>query len=333
MSHSRALLAKLADGDSHPTSALALELGVASEAIAELATELRELGIEVVVTDRGELRLVEPIELLDAAAIREVVTRSGHVSKLDLDVLFMVGSTNDYLFAPTTRSSTPRVVLAEIQQAGRGRRGRTWIAPFGSGLTFSVGWTFERPPQDLSALSLAIGVEVARVLHEAGAVDVRLKWPNDIVCQGRKLGGILTQLRSEPAGPAYVVIGVGLNFALPQEASRAIETDLAGTPGDLRSVLGAGLPGRNEMAGRLVARMLAGVEAFGMRGFAAFEHDWKRFDALESRPVRLEAQEGRVDGIARGVDRDGALIVEVDGNRHRFVSGEVTVRARSPEAA
>lgn len=334
MSSARDLLAILADGALHPGPQLTASLGVTRPVLAGLVEELRGLGVPVASVARRGLKLADPVELLDSQAIRATAARQVGVPAFDLEVLFRVGSTNEYLFDPGGEQATrPRVVFAEIQQAGRGRRGRSWIAPFGSSLTFSIGWCFARPPPDLSALSLAMGVEVVRALQSVGTDAVRLKWPNDIVCNGRKLGGILTQLRSEPGGPAFVVTGLGLNVRLPGEALRSIEADLAGMPGDLHGLLGPALPGRNELAGRLVGRMLAGLGEFDRHGFAAFRADWERLDALNAVPVVVHQFDGHIDGIARGVDSDGALLVEVDGRVSRYVSGEVTVRARGREAA
>jgi BirA family biotin operon repressor/biotin-[acetyl-CoA-carboxylase] ligase len=114
------------------------------------------------------------------------------------------------------------VCIAEHQSAGRGRRGREWLAPFGGGICLSLSWTFPEPPPQLGALSLAVGVALLRALGSHGASGVRLKWPNDVLVNERKLGGILCELRAEAGGPAYVVIGVGLNARLAEATRRAL---------------------------------------------------------------------------------------------------------------
>jgi BirA family transcriptional regulator, biotin operon repressor / biotin---[acetyl-CoA-carboxylase] ligase len=189
-------------------------------------------------------------------------------------------------------------------------------------------------PADLSALSLAMGVCVARALRAAGAAEVMLKWPNDIVCQHRKLGGLLAQLRAEAGGPAYVVIGLGLNLHLPETARSALGQDASATPvTDLAEACAGGLlPGRNEIAARVSAEMLDGLAVFGRTGFATFAQDWSRFDSLRDALITVLRHDGSVAGIARGADADGALLVETAGVIERLHAGEVSLR-RTPLAA
>jgi BirA family biotin operon repressor/biotin-[acetyl-CoA-carboxylase] ligase len=215
--------------------------------------------------------------------------------------------------------------LAEFQARGRGRRGREWVAPFGSGLCLSVSWRFPEAPSQLSALSLAAGVAVRRALAQHGVVDAMLKWPNDILHAGRKLGGILCELRAEVAGPAYVVIGVGINVTLPERVRRDIEASGL-RPVALADLGLATLPSRSALAATLIGQLALVLVEFEQSGFGPFLDEWRAADALAARPVRLQHGEQLVDGIARGIDRDGALVLETGGRLERVVSGEVTVR-------
>ncbi|MGI9246494.1 MAG: biotin--[acetyl-CoA-carboxylase] ligase, partial [Steroidobacteraceae bacterium] len=213
------LLRLLADGELHSGARLAAQLGVTRAAVWKTVGELRERGIPVASHDRRGYQLEQAVELLQADALQAAARSAGHAWPARCEVLFEVASTNEYLHtAPAPEPGAPRLVFAELQTAGRGRRGRQWLAPFGSGLTFSIGWTFADMPAELSALGLALGVCVVRSLRELGAERVELKWPNDIVCGHRKLGGLLLQMRSEAGGPAYVVAGLGLNLRLPAAA-------------------------------------------------------------------------------------------------------------------
>jgi BirA family biotin operon repressor/biotin-[acetyl-CoA-carboxylase] ligase len=223
--------------------------------------------------------------------------------------------------------AAPRLVFAELQTAGRGRRGRDWLAPFGSGLTFSIGWTFAEMPADLSALSLALGVCVVRALRSMGATDTQLKWPNDIVYRHHKLGGLLLQMRSEAGGPAYVVAGLGLNLELPaavQETLRA--APLATPPTDLAAACGGVAPSRVVVAARLAGTMLDGLATFARSGFAPFAADWSAFDSLRDAPVTVLRHDGQLEGTARGTDREGALLVEVAGGLQKVHAGDVSLR-------
>ena len=322
------LLALLADGEQHSGAKLAAGLCISRTAVWKLVAELRERGVAIDSIDRRGYRLRHPIELIDAGRIRGAAAAEGWTVPGDVEVLFEVDSTNDYLYAaPAPPPGQPQLVFAELQRAGRGRRGRSWHAPFGSGLTFSIGWTFAEMPADLSALSLAMGIQVVVGLRNIGLRQARLKWPNDIVVGQRKLGGLLMQLRSEAGGPAYVVIGLGLNLDLPQADRAAIETPGAAPACDLREALGEGLPGRNRTAASVAAAMLDGLAEFAAAGFAPFAADWLSLDALRDQPVRVVQGATVIEGIARGVAADGALRVERAGHIEKFFSGDASVRA------
>jgi len=248
-------------------------------------------------------------------------------------VHFLIDSTNDHLYAaPPPAPGAARVAFAELQSAGRGRRGRRWIAPFGSGLTFSISWTFAETPADLPALGLALGVAIAKVLSGLGAQRLSLKWPNDLLHDGRKLGGLLTQLRQESGGAATVVAGLGLNLALPDAARNAIEAvnssdHPALAVADLAGATPQGVPSRNLIASRLVLGFEDALREFATVGFTGFAQEWAALDALRGAPVRVHQGSERFEGTARGTDRDGALLVESAGRVLRVFSGDVSVRS------
>jgi BirA family biotin operon repressor/biotin-[acetyl-CoA-carboxylase] ligase len=325
------LLALLADGALHSGADLAAGLGVSRAAVRRLVGELRGRGVQVESLPRSGYRLPRPVELLDAARIRGLLEARGKRLDTRLEVLFDVGSTNTYLYdAGAPPPGQPRVVFAELQHAGRGRRGRSWLAPFGSGLTFSVGWTFADTPPGLPALGLAVGVGLARALQSMGLADARVKWPNDLVWQRRKLGGLLLQLRSEAGGPASIVAGLGINVTLPQEARDSLIAPGAQPVADLAEALGRRLPGRNELAATLAAAMLDTFDEFARAGYAAFAPRWAALDALAGAQVRVAQADGDVEGEACGTDGDGALLVRVAGELRRFHSGDVSLRPVTP---
>lgn len=321
-----ALLALLADGALRSGAELATILGVSRAAVWKLVGELRSHGIDVQSEPRRGYRLAAPVELLDATRIERVASSQGACSGA-LEVLFEVDSTNTRLYEATApRAGEAKILFAEIQHAGRGRRGRSWVAPFGSGLTFSVAWSFAETPPGLPALGLAVGVAVAETLLALGAEGAGLKWPNDIVWRRRKLGGLLLQLRTEAGGPATVVVGLGLNLELPPGTREDLEAAGAFPVTDLREAAAGRLPGRNELAGALVAAILRSLVEFARAGFEPFASRWSALDALAGEPVRVAQGESAVDGVARGADVDGALLVEVAGRLERFHSGDVSLR-------
>lgn len=329
----RSLLELLADGEMHAGPALASRLGVSRTAVWKLVADLRQSGVDVASVDRRGYRLTVPCELLDVAMIRRAAELDDGPLPCEVEVLFDVDSTNEYLYAADAPTAGhPRIVFAEIQRAGRGRRGRTWLAPFGSGLTFSIAWSYPDVPAELSALSLALGVTVAETLRKEGVHDVMLKWPNDVVWRNRKLGGLLIQLKLEAGGAASVVVGLGLNLALPGEARASLAAPEVTPVADLREALGSRAPGRNALAGRLAAAMCEGLERFGREGFAPFAARWQALDSLSGAIVRVTQSAGSVEGRALGADRDGALRVEVGDRIERFVAGDVSLRAAQERA-
>lgn len=328
------LLELLADGDLHAGPALADRLGVSRTAVWKLVADLRQAGIDVASVDRRGYRLGRPCELLVADSIRRAADVAGAPLPGDVEVHFALDSTNALLYeTPAPRPGRARVVFAEIQRAGRGRRGRSWLAPFGSGLTFSIAWSYPDVPAALSALGLAMGVQVARTLAGEGAREVMLKWPNDIVWRHRKIGGLLIQLKLEAGGAASVVVGLGLNLALPDSARESLATPDAAPVADLCEALGGRVPGRNALAGRLAGAMCSGLEQFGREGFAPYATAWQALDSLSGALVRVSQSGGSVEGRALGADHDGALRLEVGGRVERFFAGDVSLRRATADSA
>jgi BirA family biotin operon repressor/biotin-[acetyl-CoA-carboxylase] ligase len=318
------LLRLLADGELHSGEHLAAVLAVSRAAVWKQLRQLSAWGIECTAERGHGYRLAQPLDLLDAAVIRQDMPQFATDRLRNLVVHEAIASTSDALLAvddlPAGRFDA---CLAEFQTAGRGRRGRRWLGPFGSGLCLSVNWCFRDAPAALGALSLAAGVAVLRALERQSVVGAGLKWPNDIVHEGRKLGGILIDLRGEAAGPAYVVVGIGLNTRLTGQAFAALRAE--GIEAVDLAMLGA-VPRRSSAAAVLIGELALALEEFDARGFAAFADEWRRADALAGRPVRVLQGRESQEGVARGVDPDGALLLETGGARRRILSGEVSVR-------
>jgi BirA family transcriptional regulator, biotin operon repressor / biotin---[acetyl-CoA-carboxylase] ligase len=320
------LLVLLADGRLHSGEWLAKELDVSRAAVWKGVERLRALGVDVQALPRRGYRLSNPVELLEAGRIDAELNRARKAQLRKLELLFEVDSTNSRLLAePPPPPGLADVCCSELQHAGRGRRGRRWIAPFGAGLALSLAWTFSEGAGTLSALSLGVGVAISRALARAGAVGVTLKWPNDIWYQDRKIGGVLIELRAEAGGSAHVVIGLGLNIALTTAARREIEA------GGVRAASVADAcseaPSRNLVAGAILDELLSMLSVFEREGFAPFRDAWTALDALSGRPARVVLGGAVISGTARGVDAEGALLLETGEGMQRFVSGEASLRA------
>lgn len=322
------VFSELADGEFHSGEQLASALGVSRSAIWKAVSSLRDLGATLnAVRNRG-YRLRSGSDALDSKRITTLLPPvvRGHVRRVE--TAWTVGSTNSVLLArPYPPFGTSDVFLAEYQTAGRGRRGRAWVAPPGGSICLSLGWTFREVPQEIGALGLAVGVCALRALKELGVEQVALKWPNDVLVDGKKLGGILIELRAESDGPACVIIGIGLNVALGADLLQKIgETGVA--PIDLVTA-GMTQPSRNTIAAALVGEIVRGLLAFEKEGLRPFTEEWRAADALRGRQIDVHTLEGVARGLARGIDLHGALVVETLHGVKRFVSGDVTVRAVS----
>ena len=321
------LLALLADGKFHSGEALAKRLRVSRSAVWKLINALRELGVGIEAVARQGYNLPHAVELYQAEQIKAKLPAEIGAALERLEVLLTVDSTNRLLAASTPPpAGQAAVCVAEIQQAGRGRRGRTWLAPFGSGICLSLAWSFEDLPPSISAVGLAVGVAVVRVLRNAGAADVGLKWPNDLFYRGRKLGGILIELRGESSGPAQVVIGIGLNLRMPIDTRMTLAEKHAVLVADLHEILRDRTPGRNELVAALIAELFVTLREFASQGFKAFHAAWSDFDVLFGTPIKVMTAEHTVQGFARGVDVEGALLLETNGQVQRYISGEVSVK-------
>ena len=319
------LFCALADGAFHSGEELARSLGVTRSAVWKAANLLRELGCTVHAVHNRGYRLASAVEPLNAALIRDTLSRSIQARLRYIEVAWTLTSTNTVLLE---RAPPPQGVceaaLAEFQSAGRGRRGRAWFAPPGGALCLSLSWTFAQMPRDVGSLSLAIGVCVLRALGRVGVSQLQLKWPNDVLLGDAKLGGILIELRAEATGPACAVIGIGLNVVLGAPLiARINATGVAAT--DLRAA-GIDPARRNGIAAQVIEACVGGLAEFERDGLRAFMDEWRRADALRGRTVTVLNGDERTRGLARGIDVSGALLVEASQGVRKFFAGEVSVR-------
>ncbi len=254
------------------------------------------------------------MRLLDASQIRESVPDS--VDRID--TLDEVGSTNDYLKeTPLPDATRWHLALAESQTAGRGRGDNAWLSPPGAGLWMSAVHTFDDVPARLSAFTLAAGVAVAEALAAVGLRGIALKWPNDLIVDDRKLGGILVESIN---GGRTAVCGIGINVALPDVGSLSFSKALR--PIDLSSVCDE-VPDRNALAGSIVSELVGAAERFANEGFAAFADAWSNYDWLRGREVIVSGIDPSLMGVANGIGENGELILSDGGVDFRVVSGSV----------
>jgi BirA family biotin operon repressor/biotin-[acetyl-CoA-carboxylase] ligase len=261
----------------------------------------------------------------DAGLIRQSLL-AGSQAQLDkLEVFGSIASTNTYLMSqPAPAAGRFRVAIADHQTSGRGRHYRRWVSPPGAGLYLSFAYSFAGKPENIPSLTLAIGVGVIDALQDLGVGGVSLKWPNDVVALDSKLGGILTELQSRPASGVTVVTGVGLNVALPVDAGSEIQSDWAARTVDLSAICEE-LPGTSQVAAALLNRLHEVMRKFESYGFDGFVDRWSKYDWLRNRDITVEQAGEQLVGVAAGVDRDGALLVNMESGTARIVSGSVMV--------
>lgn len=331
MDRSLSLIRLLADGELHSGEAIAQVLGVTRAGVWKAVTRLRErLGLVIEPVRGRGYRLATPLELLDPARILAELQAQGHPPLARLAIHDRIDSTNARLMvAAQAGAPCGTVCLAELQTAGRGRRGRTWVSPFASNLYLSLLWRYPLAPSALGGVSLAAGVAVAQVLRDLGVMDLTLKWPNDLLWRQRKLGGLLLELGGEAQGPSFLVVGLGVNLRMPVGSGSLIDQPWT----DLASALGGQLPGRNALAARLIAALGVALERYGRLGLGPFLTDWEAFDGLRGEPVNLHLGERVIEGIHLGIAPDGALRLATAEGVRSYHAGEVSLRPAPPAAS
>ncbi|WP_193787379.1 bifunctional biotin--[acetyl-CoA-carboxylase] ligase/biotin operon repressor BirA [Moritella marina] len=308
------LIRLLADGEFHSGEALGETLGVSRMAVSKQVKVLETIGLDIFkITGKG-YKLSSPLQLIDAQKIAQG-------SGVTVECHQVLGSTNQHLLDKAALLEKGHSCFAEYQTAGRGRRGKKWVSPYGSHLYTSTYWSLDAGIQAASGLSLVIGIAVERTLTDLGVANTQLKWPNDVYVDGKKIAGVLVEIIATAGGECHLVIGLGLNVNMPLQAG--LEIDQAWT--DICQQLQQPLD-RNELATRYLSHLVTVLTDFEQFGFAHFVEEWNRCDAFKDCPVVLTLGAKQKHGIAKGIDHTGALLLEIDGVISPYVGGEVSLR-------
>jgi len=323
------LVALLADGEVHSGAAIARIMDCSRTTVWKQLHQLQNLGLEISAMPGRGYRLIRPIELLDRSLLLEYVNPGVAATLETLEVFGVIDSTSERLrSAAAPGPERLSVALAEYQTGGRGRRGRRWLSPYGSGLCLSVSWCFSVVPPALSALSLAAGVAIHRALAVFEPADLGLKWPNDIVAGRRKLGGLLVDVEGESQGPIKVVIGVGINIDVSEGLDNELVNEVGLPPAGLRELISSGDVSRNAVAANVINELHAVLVEFSRTGFESFVDEWQRYDSLRGEPVSVRIGARTHDGIASGIAADGTLLLEANGETMSVLSGDVSLRVQ-----
>ena len=310
------LLRLLADGEFHSGEQIGRQLSITRAAISQQIKGLKALGLDIFsVTGKGHA-LAQPLELLDAAALQH------DAGGAPIHCVALIDSTNQYMMSRLVDWQKGECLLTEYQTAGRGRRGRQWISPFGSQLMMSLYWRLEEGMAAAMGLSLVVGVALVETLQAFGYHEVGLKWPNDVYAQGAKLAGILVEMSATSGGSCHVVIGVGLNLQMPLQPVHGINQ-----PWTALSAIRAESVPRNRLGAECIRRLRLALQEFEAGGMAPFLARWNHLDVYRDRPVRLLLGEQEIRGVARGIDGQGGLILETESGLQTYVGGEISLRA------
>lgn len=318
MSVNEELLGLLADGDWHSGQALADEIGVSRAAVWKQLKNLETEGVTVESIKGQGYRIPGGLELLDESHIKAMLSVEQTSALSGFHVVAGVDSTNHFI-ARLEKDGHGSVCIAEKQTGGKGRRGREWVSPFGRNIYLSLGWCFQGGAGSLEGLSLVVGLATHRAL--GGGENLSLKWPNDLLFDGRKVAGILIEMTGDPSGECSTVIGIGINVGMGSGASANIDQPWADASEFCQF-------GRNEIVARLLSELIPAIVRFEQSGFSVFKEEWLCLDGCLNKAVTLTTPGRSVEGVSRGVADNGALLVEVDGEVRSFSGGELSVRLK-----
>ncbi|MFL0796056.1 MAG: bifunctional biotin--[acetyl-CoA-carboxylase] ligase/biotin operon repressor BirA [Cellvibrionaceae bacterium] len=327
MESSHKILKLLADGDFHSGEELGELLGVSRAAVWKQLKKLGEIGVHVE-SIKGRGYCIEGgMDLLSQDAITKSLSDQAKTLCSVLECHWSIPSTNAHLLDfDRGQPASGRVCLAEMQTAGRGRRGRSWVSPFAANLYLSVQWGFSGGVAQVEGLSLAVGLALVKALECHGVKELQLKWPNDVLWDDKKLAGVLLEVVGDPTGMCYVVIGVGVNVAMRLDDAEDIDQAWVNAEAAAGKVVS-----RNALVATFLNELLPLLEGFGERGFTAYADEWMRYDCFRDQPVSVVAVGNKTDGVARGVSATGALLLEdlSTGSIKQVHGGEVSLRLRS----
>ncbi|OCG58437.1 MULTISPECIES: bifunctional biotin--[acetyl-CoA-carboxylase] ligase/biotin operon repressor BirA [unclassified Gilliamella] len=305
------LIEILADGQFHSGEELATIFGITRAGINKYIKQLREWGIVLTSVQGKGYCLASPLNLLNKAKIDQY-----YQSNSQCEVLPIIDSTNQYLLDRIGQLTSGDCCVAEFQSKARGRRGRKWFSPFGSNLYFSMYWRLDQGVAAAMGLSLVVGIVLADTLRTLSGQEIKVKWPNDLYLNDQKLAGILVELAGKTGDCAHVVIGVGVNLTMTNPDTNIVNQKWANL----------GNVDRNLLVAQVAKVLRSQLIEFEKHGLAPFIHDWNRLDNFANRLVKLLIGDNTIRGIAKGINEQGALLLEQNGKINAHIGGEISLR-------
>lgn len=308
------LIELLANGEFHSGEALASQFGMTRAGVNKYIKLIRQWGLDIISVQGRGYQLAQPLDLLNISKIKQ---HYSSIKPLDLEVLPIIDSTNQYLLSKLDTLPSGYACVAEYQQAARGRRGRQWFSPFGSNLYFSLYWRLEQGPAAAMGLSLAVGIVVAKVLRQLSGQQIKVKWPNDLYLNDKKLAGILVEIAGKTGDVVHVVIGMGINLAMHNPDQQIVN----------QAWENLGYIDRNLLVATLLQQLREAMICFEQQGLSAFIEQWQSLDNFNNRAVKLLIGDKVIHGIAKGINQQGALLLEQNGQITPYIGGEISLRA------
>ncbi|HDR0619249.1 bifunctional biotin--[acetyl-CoA-carboxylase] ligase/biotin operon repressor BirA [Pasteurella multocida] len=309
------VLALLASYQQLSLTELTALLGYSEQDILHNIEKLKQQGIQIE-QQVQHFRLIPQLNRLNASYLTQAL------APYPLYIKPIINSTNQFLLDNIAHLEKGAICLAEYQTAGRGRRGRQWLSPFAGQVIMSLYWTCDQKV-NLEGLSLVVGMAIAETLKQAGALNIGLKWPNDVLLHGRKLAGILVEIANRQNNQHHLVIGFGINLSFPKQTQQ-IDQPWAELIEILPTI------DRNKLIAELGKKLIARLQHFEQAGIdEAFRQDWRDMDAYFGEEVHVLTENHKITGIAQGIDKRGYLQLITSEGMQYFNGGEVSLRKAS----
>lgn len=317
-----AILNALNQGGFISGQVLGEQLGISRAAISKHIKSLQEMGLDIFkVTGKG-YSLNSQVGLLNQAQIQQHYQALG-ATTAKVEVHPIIDSTNSELMRRIqvkTELESGTVIVAEMQQLGRGRRGRVWQSPFGANLYYSYFWRLDDGIQAAMGVSIVVGLAVYDAIKALYNIEVELKWPNDIYLNKQKLAGVLVELDAQPQGPCQLVIGIGINLQMPESFSQHIDqawTDLSQHTQQLN---------KNQLVASLTYYLEQRLEQYSESGLQSMHQQWNALNAFAGECVELNTGHRSWRGICEGIDPQGGIRIRQDGEVKSYYGGEISLR-------
>ncbi|GGJ05986.1 bifunctional ligase/repressor BirA [Shewanella hanedai] len=293
---------------------LASQLGVSRTAISNHISTLEEYGVDIFSVKGKGYKLANSLSLIDEAQLKSAITqRCFYYNEIP--------STNAFLLKHSEELSSGDICIAEYQSAGRGRRGRTWVSPYGCHLYCSMYWNLPQGMAQATGLSLVVACSLVKVLNSFNIEGLGVKWPNDIYLDNKKLAGVLVEMNGQAGIECHLVIGIGINMSMSKSQGDKIDQPWS----DLSQ--SRSLPSKTELATALQHQLYEDLTLFEKEGLSAFLARWKQVDIFDGEKVKLLLGDKCIDGVCQGIDETGSILLKTDKGIEAFVGGEISLRS------